>query len=98
MPKKIAIRHLINGSDYRAHHGASEWHERTVCIFEKAHAQVAEDEEANDGTADQGAECRIALVLAHAVAWSGLTPKFSGAGAKRRAPTPQGLASAATHS
>ena len=27
-----------------------------------------------------------------------LTPKFSGAGAQRRAPTPQGLASAATHS
>jgi len=27
-----------------------------------------------------------------------LTPKFSGAGAKRRAPTPKGLASAATHS
>jgi len=57
-----------------AHCGASEWHEWTVCIFEKAHAQVAEDEEANDGTADQGAECRITLVLAHAVAWSGLTP------------------------
>ena len=52
------------------------------------------------GTDEANSQTSIAVLkvnIAQAF-YLGLTPKFSGAGAKRRAPTPKGLASAATHS